>query len=213
MKRSFSPLACALVVVMAASAARGALSLQIGPRNGTDAGSADAVVINPGTQFFDMIFHETGTVQREGLFTYDIALDLPNGQGVSFVNGAGSTPVQIGANPAIAMTPNPASITVLENTPSRLVFNITSGNDLTDIDEGESAARIFYTVAPDAVQGIRRIVFDAANSVYGSGDPELPLSIEVDMTDAGVITFIPEPTGVAVLAVSAVFALRRHRLS
>ena len=201
-----------LLGLMVPSVASAALQLQIGPGNGASA--VDARHPDPvpfGQNFLDLIFHETGGVNREGLFTYDVALDLPAGNGVSFVNGAGSTPVQIGPNPAIAMTPNPASITVLENTPSRLVFNITSGNDLTDIDEGESAARIFYTVAPDAAVGLRRITFDALNSVYGSGDPELPLSIEVDMSDVGLIEVVPEPGALSLLGIAGLLALRRRR--
>jgi hypothetical protein len=206
-----------LLGLMVPSVASAALSLQIGPNNGAGSGNADAVFPPTpfGQNFFDLIFHETGGVQREGLFTYDVALDLireaGGSSGVSFVNGAGSTPIQMAPNPAIAMTPNPASITVLENTPSRLVFNVTSGNDLTDIDEGESAARVFYTVPQDATPGIYRIVFDAPNSVYGSGDPELPLSIEVAMTDEGVIRVVPEPGALSLLGIAGLLALRRRR--
>jgi hypothetical protein len=167
-----------------------------------------------GLNFFDLIFHETGPVQREGLFAYDIALDFvrPAGanSGVSFVNGPGTTPVEIPANPAIAMTPNPASLTILESTPTRLVFNITSGNDLTDIDEGESAARVFFTLAPDMTPGLYRMRFDPANTIFGSGDPELPLLIEVALTDEGIFG-IPEPSGLTMVGAAGVLALRRRR--
>jgi hypothetical protein len=203
------------LLCLAPCAASAALQLQIGPTNGTAGHDLVFPPASVGLNFFDLIFHETGPVQREGLFAYDIALDFvrPAGanSGVSFVNGPGTTPVEIPANPAIAMTPNPASITVLENTPSRLVFNVTSGNDLTDIDEGESAARVFYTVPQDATPGIYRIVFDAPNSVYGSGDPELPLSIEVAMTDEGVIRVVPEPGALSLLGIAGLLALRRRR--
>ena len=203
------PVCVAAVLCLATTGARAALQLQIGPRNGTGRENRDAW-LQPAdvTQFFDLVFHETGPVQREGLFTYDIALNLDRGNNVatSFVSGPGTTPVQLGPNPAIAMTPNPASITVLESTPTRLVFNVTSGNDLTDIDEGETAARIFYTAVGNPTPGISRITFDVANTVFGSGDPELPLSIEVALTDEGSIDYIPEPSGL-VLASGAAAAL------
>jgi hypothetical protein len=211
MKRYFCLLACAMIVSAAPGVARGALSLQIGPLD-NPALTDTTLLPGQGVQFFDLIFHETGPVQREGLFTYDIALDMTGASNTaSFVNGPGTTPVQIAPNPAIAMTPNPASITVLENTPSRLVFNITSGNDLTDIDDGETAARVFYNVNAAAPFGTYRITFDAPNTVFGSGDPELPLSIEVALSDAGVITYVPEPGSLAAAGLFGLLFLRRRR--
>jgi hypothetical protein len=197
-------------------AARGALSLGIVP---------SATFPPPGVPFstplpMDLIFHETGTVEREGLFTYDIALDLvpPGGSaplGVRFMTGPSA--VQVVDPAAIARTnaagqPAEPSITVLESTPQRLLFNITSAGELSDIDDGEIGARVFYTFEPGGRIGYYRVLFDAQNTVFGSGDPNLPLSIPVALIDAVPgIFYPPEPSTLALVGMASVLTLRRRR--
>ena len=54
----------ACLLCLAPGVASAALSLQIGPNNGRD--NVDIDVPPFGERFFDLIFHETGPVQREG---------------------------------------------------------------------------------------------------------------------------------------------------
>ena len=206
-----------LLGLMVPGVASAALSLQVGPQAGTDAVDERIVpLIDAGEKFIDLIFHETGGVNPEGLFTYDLALNLVRGAG----NGIAFKTAGVGTNGAgvVALAPNPVfntgsapSFQITESSPTRLVFNVTSGGDLNDIDEGESAARIFYTVAPDATPGMFRLQFDPDNTVFGSGDPNLPLSIDVALTDQGVLQVIPEPGTLSLLGVAGLLALRRRR--
>jgi hypothetical protein len=204
-----------LLGLMVPGVASAALSLQVGPQNGPDAVDERIVpLIDAGEKFIDLIFHETGGVNPEGLFTYDLAMNLVGPNGIAFktagvgTNGAGV--VALAPNP-VFNTGNAPSFQITESTPTRLVFNVTSGGDLNDIDEGESAARIFYTVAPGAASGIYKLNFDPDNTVFGSGDPNLPLSIDVALTDSGVLQVIPEPGTLSLLGVAGLLALRRRR--
>ena len=219
MNRLVFTLACAAgAVLWVPGAAPAALSLQIGPSRG----GYDGPPIPP--QFdvplpLDLIFHETGGVQREGLFSYDVALDLlaPGGSGplgVRLVTGPSA--VQLGPNPTIARTDasgNPAepSVTILESTPQRLVFNVTSPGALSDIDEGETAGRIFYTYHAGGRPFDYHIVADPVYSVFGSGDPELAISIDVAFPDVGRIFYPPEPSSLSLLAMAGLMGLRWRR--
>jgi hypothetical protein len=214
MNRFVTTSAVALGLWLAPAASHAALSLQIGPQNGPD--NIDTTPIFPpgGPRFFDLIFHETGGVQPEGLFTYDIGLNVVRPGGLVLatapVGGNGAGAVEVGPNP-VFNTGSAPSIQVSESTPSRLVFNVTSGGDLNDIDEGETAARVFYTLAPQAAYGVYRLVFDPDYTVFGSGDPNLPLSIDVALTDAGVVELFPEPGALSLVGVVGLLALRRRR--
>jgi hypothetical protein len=209
-----------LLGLMVPGVASAALSLQMGPQNGSASPANNDASLLPlvdnGLKFIDLIFHETGGVNPEGLFTYDIGLNLvrPGGSGVSLItvptggNGAG----------AVALAPNPVfntgsapSFQISESSPTRLVFNVTSGGDLNDIDEGESAARVFYNVDPGAAPGVYRLQFDPDYTVFGSGDPNLPLSIDVALTDQGVLQVVPEPGTLSLLGIAGLLALRRRR--
>src|SRR5215217_6140515 len=82
-----------LLGLMVPGVASAALSLQIGPQNGPDAIDArHTLPVDAGQKFIDLIFHETGGVNPEGLFTYDILVNLvrPGGatSGVNLVTYA-----------------------------------------------------------------------------------------------------------------------------
>ena len=212
MNRFVTTSAVALGLWLVPAASHAALSLQIGSQNGPNLNDTTIVPPPGGPRFFDLIFHETGGAQPEGLFTYDIGLRTAGGLNLvtTPVGGNGAGAVEVGPNP-VFNTGSPPSIQVSESTPSRLVFNVTSGGDLNDIDEGESAARIFYSVDRTVPLGLYRLAFDPDYTVFGSGDPNLPLSIDIALTDFGVIDYIPEPGSLCLLGVAGLLALRRRR--
>jgi hypothetical protein len=212
MNRFVTTSAVALGLWLVPAASHAALSLQIGSQNGPNLNDTTIVPPPGGPRFFDLIFHETGGAQPEGLFTYDIGLRTAGGLNLvtTPVGGNGAGAVEVGPNP-VFNTGSPPSIQVSESTPSRLVFNVTSGGDLNDIDEGETAARVFYTLDPQVEYGVYRLSFDPDYTVFGSGDPNLPLSIDVALTDAGVVYWIPEPGTASLLAGAAVVGLLRRR--
>ena len=64
-----------VLVLLPAVASAAALSIQIGP--GVGPNSPDVIAFPPppgGEQFLDLVFHETGTPENEGLFAYDLLL-------------------------------------------------------------------------------------------------------------------------------------------
>ena len=209
-----------LLGLMVPGVASAALSMQVGPRLGANDDRVHPTPDAFGQNFLDLIFHETGGVAREGLFTYDIGLDLTRAPGAA--SGVNLATYTLGALPAAQMgdflgqnnvfnTGAAPSITILESTPTRLLFNVTSGGDLNDIDEGETAARIAYTAAPDSPVGTYVVALDPNTTVFGSGDPELPLEIIVDKSDPGLVQVVPEPGALSLLGIAGLLALRRRR--
>jgi len=206
-----------VALVSLPSAARAALSLQLGESYGPL--SIDPIRVSPeGLNYFDIRFNETGTVNREGLFAYDIALrvERPAGvtRGLRLLTGesAVAVPPRIPADDFVLPAVPPPQLMILESDPNHLTFDVLTltESDFPDIDQGERAARIFWTWEPFAPEGIYRIVVDPEITVFASGEPELPLRIEVETTDAFVV-FFPEPGAVSLLAIAAPFALRRWR--
>ena len=126
---------------------------------------------------------------------------------MSFVTGPGAAAIP--PENFVLPSPPPATLTVLESTPDRLLFNVTSGRDSGDINQGDVAARVFYTVDPAAGPGTYRILFDPNFTVFSSSNPNFDPLIFADATDAGVI-FVPEPSGLALLAAAGVLTLRRR---
>ena len=172
-------------------------------------GSPDAFAL-PGQQFFDLIFVETGTTENEGLFAYDLLLQVPAAARNLVTLGGAERPT----DNFVLDVPSGATFTVAENAADHVLINISSNNDLADITTGKKAARILYTLtAQGLAQGLtnpfQALTFDTGSTVFGSGDPNRPLEIRADLSDPGVIG-IPEPAGAALLAVAGVLALRRR---
>ncbi len=197
---------------MLPAAAPAALSLRIGPFDSPatpDAGY-DLSGSN-GPQFFDVVFEDTDPADNEGLFAYDLVLrmvppaSVPPGGTVRFLGA------ERPAQNFVLDVSSGATFTVAENTPGSLLINVSSNNDLANIDAGDVAARIFYTVDPGGPIGDYTIVFDTQSTVFGSGDPNRPLEVPVTLTDAGYIRVVPEPSCLTLLGGTALLALRRRR--
>jgi hypothetical protein len=192
----------ACVSVVAPQVARAALSLGIQP----DLSCA------PGEHYFDLVFTETAPAENEGLFAYDLALSyVPVGIGT----GAGGFTFTGAAAPPDRFVfdgPAGAMFGVSELTPSRVVMNVVNNGDLedlVDIQTGDKAARIFYTIGPTPPAAYT-LAFDTAGTDFTSADPNHSIDIAVALSDPGVVV-CPEPGGVIVLSVAGAFALARRR--
>ena len=199
-----------LLLALLPGTARGALSLQFGPPDGTNPASACL----PGTHFIDLIFNDDGT-ENEGLFAYDLVLNLvtPAGrQGDVRIAGAERPPTDF----VLSDDPSKSTFSIAQGPgltdDRRITVNVSSNNDLFDITSGKKAARILYTIAPDALPGQFSFAFDTANTVFGSGDPNRPdPSLPVALADGGSLPICPEPGALSLIGLAGALSLRRRR--
>ena len=188
--------AVAVVALMLPGVASAALAL--GGVKGTD---------GTGRNFVDLVFTETAPTENEGLFAYDIAARIVRPGGVT--GGVNLAGIERPGDNYVLDVPSGSTFSVAENTANNVLANVSSNNDLADITTGKKAARIFYTIAPDAAPGIYRLAFDPASTVFGSGDPNHSLEIAVALSDTDIV--VPEPAGLALLGVASLLTLRRRR--
>ena len=213
--KSTGTIAFACVAVLFSLAARpasAAPSLQIGTQNSPNTPDVTFTLPPPGGRgFLDLIFTDDST-ENEGLFAYDLSLFVVRPAGTTGgirLDGAERAPTDF----VLGDDPNKSTFSVAESTPDHLLINVSSNNDLFDITSGKKAARIFYTFDGTCILGDTNIVFDTANTVFGSGDPNRPdPAIPVSLVDTGHFPACPEPGGVAVLAAAGgMLAFRRRR--
>jgi len=219
MKRFVLGLGCVAGLVLLPSIASAALSLNInGPGSGTLPGGMDALSVPGGPGTFDLVFAgdtiENGQPVNEGLFAYDLLLTVPQAmQGKFRITGADDGgPVSPGTpDPNFVLGADRAKYTfsVAERDDNHVLVNVSSNNDLFDISAGKKAGRILYTV--DLGTSGSSLAFDPNSTVFGSGDPNRPLQIDVGLTDTGVVGVIPEPTSLSLLGIAGLLALRRRR--
>ena len=211
MKRFVLGLGCVAGLVLP-SIASAALSLQIGPQ--ASPSTPDLTVVKgaapSGQQFMDLIFSDDST-ENEGLFAYDLVLNVvrPAGTtgGISLA-GAEKPPTDF----VLSDDASKSTFTVANSTADNLLVNISSNNDLFDITSGKKAARILYTIDPGIDLGDYKIVFDTANTVFGSGDPNRPdPALTVSLVDAGFVQVVPEPASLSLLGFAGLLVLRRRR--
>ena len=187
----------ACIAAMAPRPANAALSI----------GAEPGLSCAPGEHFFDLVFTETGPAENEGLFAYDVGLSfVPLAPGGEFSFTGAEQP----AGGFVLDVPGGAAFRVATLTPTRLVINVASDEELADVNTRDKAARVFYTIGavPPAVY---TLAFDTADTSFISGDPTRPFDIPVDLRDFGVVV-CPEPGGVMVLAAAAGWlALGRRR--
>ena len=210
MKRFVMGLGCLAGLVLAPSIASAALTLDIGPKHGATPSmdTSDAVAL-PGNQSFDLVFTEVAPTENEGLFAYDLLLTVPTAARDKIaITGADAG----GPGFVLGDDPNKYTFTVAEQDANHVLVNVSSNNDLFDITSGKKAARVFYTVDPNIDLGDYSIVFDTANTVFGSGDPNRPdPAIPVGLVDAGFVQVVPEPASLSLLGFAGLLVLRRRR--
>ena len=199
MKRFVLGLGCVLAMVPGVASA--ALSVTTGPDIEVVAGA-----IPQGEQFFDLVFHETGTPANEGLFAYDLYLqrDRP---GINLIRAEKPDNWVFTSAGASFQEAGPE----FSNKPGLIVVNaigdLLGANQ--DIVDGTKAARVFYTLAPDVTPGTYHMNLDPSGTLFVSGDTGE--AIPVDISDAGTVNVTPEPGSLALLGVAGLLALRRRR--
>ena len=77
------------------------------------------------------------------------------------------------------------------------------------VANGTKAARVFYTMDPGFAPGIYHVYLDPSGTLFVSGDTGE--AIPVDISDAGTVTYTPEPTGLTLAGAACALALRRRR--
>jgi hypothetical protein len=190
----------ASVLAMAPGVASAALSITVGP----DIGLPDQ---NPKGEFcFDLVFNETGTPTDEGLFAYDLYLSRSQ-PGINLIraekpeNWVFTSPGAVFQEAGPEFSDKPGLIVV------NAIGDLLGANQ--DIVDGTKAARVFYTMDPGFAPGIYRIILDPAGTLFVSGvTGEV---IPVDISDAGTVTYTPEPSGLSFAGMACVLVLRRRR--
>jgi hypothetical protein len=191
----------ACLVAAVPRAAGAALSLGIQPE----------LSCAPGEHSFDLVFTETNPAENEGLFAYDLAISYePVGIGTG-AGGFAFTGAEAPPDHFVLDVPSGSVFQVGSLTPSRLLINASSMQDLADIQTGDKAARIFYTIGavPPAAY---TLVFETPATNFGSADPDHDLDIPVDLQDFGIVV-CPEPAALLVVlpAAAGALVLRRRR--
>ena len=177
------------------------------------------VPVDAGEHFIDLIFRETGTADNEQMTVYDlgVALTRPGGAtgGVTLklwdVNDPNFDPTPLSSSPNYVFGTR-VNTTVVESDANHLQLNFENiapgAAGATNVTDGMSAARIYYSVAPDAPRGLYKLVINPDNSVFANSDA---LAIPVDVSDTGDINIVPEPGTLSLLGVAGLLALRRRR--
>ena len=205
MPRKLILLAILCISALSLPAAAGPLQLRVGPNFGAD--TVDAVVApGAGTQSLDLVFVESGQPYNELLFAYDAGVDAAQ-PGLRLVRAEKPD------NWVLTGSDSDTVFTEREARPDHILVNasyaLTYSGPLADITTGAKVARIYYSIDPGTAPGLYRITLDRNTTVFGTGNPNCSCPIFPDLSDAGVVLVTPEPSGVALVGVAWVLALRR----
>jgi hypothetical protein len=196
-------LALGCVLALAPGVASAALSISFGPDITKPAGA-----IPSGELFFDLVFSETAPITNEGLFAYDLYL-VRNMPGINLVRAEKPDNWVFTSPGASFQQAGPE----FSHSPGLLVVNaigeLLGANQ--DIVNGTKAARVFYTIDPDAPCALYTISLDNSpgTTLFVSGDTGD--AIPVDISDRGTVRCTPEPTSLLLPGVAGMLALRRLR--
>jgi hypothetical protein len=167
--------------------------------------------IPAGEQFVDLVFTETGPTTNEGLFAYDLYIRRDN-PGMTLLRAEKPTDNWVFSAPGASFQ----QADVPGNNPPAAIIVNAIGDLLgatQDIVSGTKAARIFFTIDPNAAPGAFHIFLDQSpgTTLFVSGDTGE--AIPVDISSTLTIAPVPEPACLALSAVGGggMLILRRRR--
>ena len=178
------------------------LDLQTGPDYGPD--EVDAVVApGSGEHFFDLTFLVDGEDPDDGMNEYDVMVRAPR---------PGITLLRAEKPDNWVFTDPDAVFRVVEGDADHLMINALSPDERVDVtNPGKNAARIYYSIDSGAAPGRYNIRLEPGTTRIYTGRPGGWIPPPVGVTDAGLVLVTPEPSGLAVIAVGGLLALRRRR--
>jgi len=180
--------------------------------------AGDPVVVREGqippTEYFaDLVFNETGTPTNEGLFAYDLYIRPDRPAGIQLVR-AEKPDNWVFTAPGAGFSQAGPEFTHL---PDLIVVNalgdLLGANQ--DIVDGTKAARVYFTIDPNAAPGQYDLRLDSSpgTTLFVSGDTGEAIPVDISDFGRGLVTVIPapEPAAASLLGVAGLFALRRRR--
>ena len=193
----------AIALFARAVAATPLLDLRTGPNYGPD--EVDAVVApGSGEHFFDLTFLQDWEDPDDEMNRYDVVVRAPTG--ITLLRAE---------KPANwAFTDPDAVFTVVEGDAGHLLINASSPDERVDLTKSQpvqNAARIYYSVDPGAAPGFYNIRLEESTTRIYTANEFGWVPPPVGVTDAGRVLVTPEPSGLVVLALGGVLALRRRR--
>jgi len=190
------------VLFMAPLRASAALQFRFGPSAGSDAIDA-SVAPGSGPHFLDLTFIEVGSPVNEMLGFYDVGL---------LRSQPGLTLLRAERPDNFVFTDAGAYLQTFVQAPDRLLVGggIGSGPPV-NVMTGAKAARVYYTIDPSTAPGVYRITIDPITTAFNYLDPNCSMCYPPPASDDGVILVTPEPSGLALVALGGVLAIRRRR--
>ena len=181
----------------------------------------------PGQQYTMAIFAEPTDNENEQLAVYDLGFLLtslqgpaPTAGGVRFIQPYAVRPAEGFVYGAGAATYNVPTTVSPPPGPANFLLNVEAGTGtpLVDIVGPVKLAEVVFDVPLTATPGSRyRVAFDPNLVSISSGDPSrLDTNIEYTIStapDAGLITVVPEPASLSLVALGGLLALRRRRVA
>ena len=193
-----------IVLCAGSAAATPILELRTGPNYGPD--EVDAIVApGSGEHFFDLTFLQDWEDPDDQMNRYDVMVRAPR-PGITLLRAE---------KPANWVFTDPdAVLTAVEGDAGHLLISGSSPGErvnLTKDQPVQNAARIYYSVDPGAAPGFYSIRMEEGTTrIYTANDTGW-VPPPVGVTDAGLVLVTPEPSGLAVLGLAGVLALRRRR--
>ena len=201
--RTLAALVC-LAALAQPVAATPILELRTGPNCGPDEVDA-AVSPGSGEQFFDLTFLQDWEDPDDQMNRYDLIVRAPR-PGITLLRAE---------KPDNWVFSDPdAALTVVEGDAGHLVINASSPDERVNLTKDvpvQNAARIYYSVDPDAAPRLYNIRLDEGRTRIYTADETGWVPPPVGVTDSGLVLVTPEPSGLAVLAFGGLLALRRRR--
>jgi hypothetical protein len=179
------------------------IDMRTGPNFGQ--GEVDAVVApGSGEHFFDLTFLQSEEDPDDQMNEYDVMVRASR---------PGITLLRAQKPDNWVFTDPDAVLTVVEGNAGHLLINASSPDERVDITRPpKNAARVYYSLDAGAAPGRYSITLEPSTTRLYTANTSGWVPPFVGVTDPGLVLVTPEPSGLTILAVGGVLALRRRRL-